>query len=191
MLSLPTTYLSTKLYTGTSPVPHAALGSARRWQVGDPGDQHVLLKEAVHHHAPQVLVVDELLTQKVGVMCKNEHALQFYGTDITEACHCCVQDTEMVEYAVQRGIPVMCGICLARLGTTQLSRHPALAPLLSYPNQVWTCQPPVWVAYPTRLWQHSSHHHSLLAACAGGQGIQLHTNRWASLMLVQACICHD
>jgi stage III sporulation protein SpoIIIAA len=54
--------------TGASSVPHAALGSARRMEVGNPIEQHVLLNQAVLGHAPEVLVVDEILTHKVSCL---------------------------------------------------------------------------------------------------------------------------
>ena len=46
-------------------VPHACIGSARRFMVPDRRRQDEVLVEVVQNHTPQVIVVDEIGTEKV------------------------------------------------------------------------------------------------------------------------------
>lgn len=45
---------------GDGDVPHPAIGSARRMQVRNPGQQHAVMIEAVENHMPEVIVIDEI-----------------------------------------------------------------------------------------------------------------------------------
>ncbi len=47
---------------GDGDVPHPAIGSARRMQVGHPDQQHGVMIEAVENHMPEVVIVDEIGT---------------------------------------------------------------------------------------------------------------------------------
>ncbi|MEW6765731.1 MAG: R3H domain-containing nucleic acid-binding protein [Pseudomonadota bacterium] len=47
---------------GDGDIPHPAIGSARRMQVGHPDRQHAVMIEAVENHMPQVIIVDEIGT---------------------------------------------------------------------------------------------------------------------------------
>ena len=49
---------------GDGDIPHAAIGRARRMQLPFDKEQHDVMIEAVENHTPQVIVIDEIGTQK-------------------------------------------------------------------------------------------------------------------------------
>jgi stage III sporulation protein SpoIIIAA len=49
---------------GDGDVPHPGIGGARRMQVRIPSEQHQVMIEAVENHMPEVIVIDEIGTQK-------------------------------------------------------------------------------------------------------------------------------
>jgi hypothetical protein len=49
---------------GDGDVPHPAIGRARRMQVPSPDEQHAVMIEAVENHMPEVIVIDEIGTER-------------------------------------------------------------------------------------------------------------------------------
>ena len=49
---------------GDGDVPHPAIGHARRMQVATPTEQHGVMIEAVENHMPQVIIIDEMGTER-------------------------------------------------------------------------------------------------------------------------------
>lgn len=49
---------------GDGDIPHAAIGKSRRMQVSSPGRQKDVMIEGVENHTPEVIVVDEIGTEK-------------------------------------------------------------------------------------------------------------------------------
>ena len=67
---------------GDGDVPHAGIGSARRMQVSNATEQHLVLIEAVENHTPQTVVVDEIGTQEEADAARtiSERGVQMIGT---------------------------------------------------------------------------------------------------------------
>ena len=49
---------------GDGDIPHPAIGKARRMQVSAPERQHLVMIEAVENHMPEVIVIDEIGTER-------------------------------------------------------------------------------------------------------------------------------
>lgn len=49
---------------GDGDIPHPAIGRARRMQVTTPAQQHSVMIEAVENHMPEVIIVDEMGTER-------------------------------------------------------------------------------------------------------------------------------
>ena len=49
---------------GDGDIPHRAIGRARRMQVPSPTEQHGVMIEAVENHMPEVIVIDEIGTER-------------------------------------------------------------------------------------------------------------------------------
>ena len=49
---------------GDGDVAHAAIGRSRRMQVATPDEQHDVMIEAVENHMPQVVIIDEMSTER-------------------------------------------------------------------------------------------------------------------------------
>jgi stage III sporulation protein SpoIIIAA len=67
---------------GDGDVPHPAVGSARRMQVGKPSLQHEVMIEAVENHNPEVIVIDEIGRELEAAAARTiaERGVQLIGT---------------------------------------------------------------------------------------------------------------
>ncbi len=67
---------------GDGDIPHPAIGRARRMQVPHPDQQHAVMIEAVENHMPEVIVIDEIGTEKETVAARTiaERGVQLIGT---------------------------------------------------------------------------------------------------------------
>tara|TARA_B110000438_G_scaffold56961_1_gene57013 strand:- start:3303 stop:4901 length:1599 start_codon:yes stop_codon:yes gene_type:complete len=67
---------------GDGDIPHPAIGSARRMQVKNTELQHDVMIEAVENHMPEVIVIDEISTEKEANACRTiaERGVQLIAT---------------------------------------------------------------------------------------------------------------
>tara|TARA_B100000941_G_scaffold54123_1_gene34996 strand:- start:4264 stop:5862 length:1599 start_codon:yes stop_codon:yes gene_type:complete len=67
---------------GDGDIPHPAIGSARRMQVSNTELQHNVMIEAVENHMPEVVVIDEISTEKEANACRTiaERGVQLIAT---------------------------------------------------------------------------------------------------------------
>ena len=67
---------------GDGDIPHPAIGSARRMQVKNTNMQHDVMIEAVENHMPQVIVIDEISTEKESMAARTiaERGVQLVAT---------------------------------------------------------------------------------------------------------------
>lgn len=67
---------------GDGDVPHPAIGRARRMQVPHVADQHAVMVEAVENHMPEVIVIDEIGTEREALAARTiaERGVQLVAT---------------------------------------------------------------------------------------------------------------
>jgi stage III sporulation protein SpoIIIAA len=67
---------------GDGDVAHPAIGRARRMQVAHPELQHQVMIEAVENHMPEVIVIDEISTEREAMAARTiaERGVQLVGT---------------------------------------------------------------------------------------------------------------
>jgi stage III sporulation protein SpoIIIAA len=67
---------------GDGDIPHPGIGRARRMQVPSPDEQHAVMIEAVENHTPQVIVIDEIGTEREAQAARTiaERGVQLVGT---------------------------------------------------------------------------------------------------------------
>ena len=67
---------------GDGDIPHPGIGKARRMQVSSPQEQHKVMIEAVEHHMPEVIIVDEIGTEAEAAAARTiaERGVQLIGT---------------------------------------------------------------------------------------------------------------
>ena len=67
---------------GDGDIPHSAIGSARRMQVRTPSLQHEVMIEAVENHMPQVIIIDEMGTEREATASRSiaERGVQLIAT---------------------------------------------------------------------------------------------------------------
>ena len=67
---------------GDGDVPHPAIGHARRMQVTTPANQHDIMIEAVENHMPEVIIIDEMGTEREAVAARTiaERGVQLVAT---------------------------------------------------------------------------------------------------------------
>ena len=67
---------------GDGDIPHPAIGSARRMQVRTPSLQHEVMIEAVENHMPQVIIIDEMGTEREAAASRTiaERGVQLIAT---------------------------------------------------------------------------------------------------------------
>ncbi len=67
---------------GDGNIPHPAIGRARRMQVARPQLQHQVMIEAVENHMPEVIVIDEIGTEREAKAARTiaERGVQLVGT---------------------------------------------------------------------------------------------------------------
>ncbi|MEO8899553.1 MAG: R3H domain-containing nucleic acid-binding protein [Candidatus Dormibacter sp.] len=67
---------------GDGDIPHAGIGRSRRMQVRTPAEQHAVMIEAVENHMPQVIVIDEIGTEREAIAARTiaERGVQLVGT---------------------------------------------------------------------------------------------------------------
>nr|YP_009541837.1 hypothetical protein [Neogoniolithon spectabile]AYR06046.1 hypothetical protein [Neogoniolithon spectabile] len=67
---------------GDGDIPHSAIGRARRMQVARPELQHQVMIEAVENHMPEVIIIDEIGTEKEALAARTiaERGVQLVGT---------------------------------------------------------------------------------------------------------------
>src|SRR5215472_15703485 len=67
---------------GDGDVPHPGIGRARRLQVAQPAAQHAVMIEAVENHMPEVIVIDEIGTEREAQAARTiaERGVQLVGT---------------------------------------------------------------------------------------------------------------
>ena len=67
---------------GDGDIPHPAIGSARRMQVKNTDLQHNVMIEAVENHMPEVIVIDEISTEKEAMASRTiaERGVQLIAT---------------------------------------------------------------------------------------------------------------
>jgi stage III sporulation protein SpoIIIAA len=67
---------------GDGDIPHAGIGRARRMQVIRPSEQHAVMIEAVENHMPEVIVIDEIGTEREALAARTiaERGVQLIGT---------------------------------------------------------------------------------------------------------------
>ena len=67
---------------GDGDIPHPAIGRARRMQVARPELQHQVMIEAVENHMPEVIVIDEIGTEREALAARTiaERGVQLVGT---------------------------------------------------------------------------------------------------------------
>src|SRR5216117_199445 len=67
---------------GDGDIPHPGIGGARRMQVPHPELQHAVMIEAVEHHMPQVIVIDEIGTEAEALAARTiaERGVQLIAT---------------------------------------------------------------------------------------------------------------
>jgi hypothetical protein len=139
--------------TGASRVPHPSLGSARRVGVSQVDDQAAVIREAVYNHAPQVLVVDEILSLKVSLLpqvvwCnlwdmpwlqRIRHLLCtfIWYNHLLYTWLLLSQDAHAVKDAALCGTVVICATSLAQHDLKALRKHPVLEAVTTVSIQVW------------------------------------------------------
>jgi len=67
---------------GDGDIPHPAIGQARRMQVARPELQHEVMIEAVENHMPEVIVIDEIGTEREALAARTiaERGVQLVAT---------------------------------------------------------------------------------------------------------------
>jgi len=67
---------------GDGDIPHPAIGRARRMQVARPEFQHQVMIEAVENHMPEVIIIDEIGTEREALAARTiaERGVQLVGT---------------------------------------------------------------------------------------------------------------
>nr|YP_009399133.1 hypothetical protein [Taenioma perpusillum]ARW68530.1 hypothetical protein [Taenioma perpusillum] len=67
---------------GDGDIPHPAIGRARRMQVSRPELQHQVMIEAVENHMPEVIIIDEIGTEREALAARTiaERGVQLVGT---------------------------------------------------------------------------------------------------------------
>ena len=67
---------------GDGDIPHAGIGRSRRMQVKTNPEQHAVMIEAVENHMPQVIVIDEIGTEREAIAARTiaERGVQLVGT---------------------------------------------------------------------------------------------------------------
>ena len=67
---------------GDGDIPHRAIGRARRMQVPSPTEQHGVMIEAVENHMPEVIVIDEIGTERAANAARTiaERGVQLVAT---------------------------------------------------------------------------------------------------------------
>jgi stage III sporulation protein SpoIIIAA len=67
---------------GDGDIPHPGIGRARRMQVPTPTAQHAVMIEAVENHMPEVVVIDEIGTEREALAARTiaERGVQLIGT---------------------------------------------------------------------------------------------------------------
>ena len=67
---------------GDGDIPHPAIGHARRMQVPTPVEQHEIMIQAVENHMPEVIVIDEIGTERETQAARTiaERGVQLVGT---------------------------------------------------------------------------------------------------------------
>ena len=67
---------------GDGDIPHPGIGRSRRMQVRTPAEQHAVMIEAVENHMPQVIVIDEIGTEREATAARTiaERGVQLVGT---------------------------------------------------------------------------------------------------------------
>ena len=67
---------------GDSDIPHPGIGRARRMQVAQTNFQHQVMIEAVENHMPQVIIIDEIVTELEALAARTiaEKGVQLVGT---------------------------------------------------------------------------------------------------------------
>ena len=67
---------------GDGDIPHPGIGRSRRMQVRTPPEQHAVMIEAVENHMPQVIVIDEIGTEREAIAARTiaERGVQLVGT---------------------------------------------------------------------------------------------------------------
>ena len=67
---------------GDGDIPHPAIGHARRMQVATPANQHDVMIEAVENHMPEVIIIDEMGTEREAVAARTiaERGVQLVAT---------------------------------------------------------------------------------------------------------------
>jgi stage III sporulation protein SpoIIIAA len=67
---------------GDGDIPHPGIGRARRMQVRTPALQHEVMIEAVENHMPEVIVIDEIGTEREAAAARTiaERGVQLIGT---------------------------------------------------------------------------------------------------------------
>jgi stage III sporulation protein SpoIIIAA len=67
---------------GDGDVPHPAIGHARRMQVSTTANQHDVMIEAVENHMPEVIIIDEMGTEREAVAARTiaERGVQLVAT---------------------------------------------------------------------------------------------------------------
>lgn len=67
---------------GDGDIPHPGIGRSRRMQVRTPAEQHAVMIEAVENHMPQVIVIDEIGTEREAIAARTiaERGVQLVGT---------------------------------------------------------------------------------------------------------------
>ena len=67
---------------GDGDIPHPAIGRARRMQVPTPAQQHEIMIQAVENHMPEVIVIDEIGTERETQAARTiaERGVQLIGT---------------------------------------------------------------------------------------------------------------
>lgn len=67
---------------GDGDIPHPGIGRARRMQVPRPSEQHAVMIEAVENHMPEVIIIDEIGTEREALAARTiaERGVQLVGT---------------------------------------------------------------------------------------------------------------
>ena len=67
---------------GDGDIPHPAIGHARRMQVSTPSHQHAVMIEAVENHMPEVIIIDEIGTEREAAASRTiaERGVQLIAT---------------------------------------------------------------------------------------------------------------
>jgi stage III sporulation protein SpoIIIAA len=124
---------------GDTPVPHEALGDARRMEVVDRDHQHDTLLQAVQNHGPQVVMVDEIGNKEVSVRPDNSLLLflksSLESSDLQFKTYT-LQDVRAVRSITHRGVSMVATAHGADLSS--LMSNSELVPLLGG-IKVWRC----------------------------------------------------